>query len=174
MFLFCFPVSVPHSQDRVYHFAPLSNHRKWALNTGGVGWKLPAAKRTMNQAGWSRPRGQEARSYLHGKSDKALDLRTAAAVKKALVPSTHRSSDESRPNSYPHLGKGKAGWVIFSGITEKEHFTGSDLQSLQEQEKSPNPLRVCVLGVLGQAESTSGLNYGQTLQPLLWPRTTIN
>lgn len=174
MFLFCFPASVPHSQDRVYHFAPLSNHRKWALNTGGVRWKLPAAKRTMNQAEWSRPRGQEARSYLHGKSDKALDLRTAAAVKKALVPSTHRSSDEPRPNSYPHLGKGKAGWVIFSGITEKEHFTGSDLQSLQEQEKSPNPLRVCVLRVLSQAESTSGLNYGQTLQPLLWPRTIIN
>lgn len=174
MFLFCFPTSVPHSQDWVYHYVPLSNHRKWALNTGGVRWKLPAAKRIMNQAGWSRPRGQEARSYLHGKSDKALNLRTLAAVKEALVSSAHRPSDEPRPHSYPHLGKGKAGWVTFSGITEKEHFTGCDLQSLQEQEKPPNPLRVWVLGVLGQAESTSGPEYGQNLQPLLWPRTIIN
>ena len=147
MFLFWFPMSGPHSQDWVYHYVALSNHRKWALNTGRVRWKLPKAKITMNQTGWSRSRGQEARNYLHGKSDKALDLRTSAAVKEALVPSTHGSSDEAHPHSHPYLGKGKAGWVIFSGIMEKEYFTGSDLQSLQGAGKIPkSPQSVCPWG----------------------------
>lgn len=143
MFFFCFPASVPHSQDRVYHFAPLSNHRKWALNTGG-GDGNSCSQKNNEPGRVIQAQGSGSQTHSMESQTRHWILWTAAAVKKALVPSTHRSSDELPPQLLsPFGGRGRQ-VESYLGITEKEHFTGSDCRVYREQEKSPNPLRVCV------------------------------
>ena len=71
------------------------------------------------------------------------------------------------PTPIPIWGRGRQVESYFLGLRKKNISQEVICRVYKEQEKSPNPLRVCVLGVLGQAEYTSGPNYGQTLQPFL-------